>query len=324
MPDDELTNAGDEWPSYDVPTEVGHEDSADPAGQPPASTPASAATPPVAPAGVDGGQPPAQPIPPPGGAADSSDPNSASVPKYRLDETTAERDRLRSLIETSQAQIETLTALVRRFTAGGVPPVDPNAPAAEPTISPEDQAVRDRLLQVFPQLAVLDGPELKELLARRGEVLGVSEDAHRWRATEQAITDQFVESSIDKVFSSIAAHTLGEGKTAADLPDMVKDGALSAFARWVKADPKRAMRYERHDDTVVEEFWTSYKAAVYDPVKRDTNAQLLARAGSPPAVPRGGSQPLASPPAPGTPNPHDEDGIHAAAWNLRDEVGASR
>lgn len=312
-----------DWPTFEVPASVPRDEPAPgpAAGAPNAATPPAApATPPAAPAG---GTPPAQPPaaatpPAPTGGAPASPEGGEVIPKHRLDETIAERDRARAEGAAKDRQIAELTA---RLQAGGTPPAAPPAPAA-PTISPEDQRVRERLLQVFPELkAVL---EAQDLLARKDDLLGVVGDAGRWRQNEQAITDQFVQTSVDTVFDKVAAFTLGEGKSGKDLNPLVQQSVVAAFSRFVASDQVRAARYERHDLTLVDEFWTAYKAAVYDPVRRDANAQLLERAGNPPAVPQGGSTTPPVPPAPKPADNNDEDAVHANAWARRGEFAGSR
>lgn len=305
--EDDLQN-DDDWPAFEVPADVTRDDSSagnEPPATPPATPPAAPATPPA--------QPPAAtpPATPTGGAPAGGD---ETVPKYRLDEVIADRN-------ADRAQIAALTEIVKRLQGNppATPPADPAAPAP---LSPEDQKVRDRLLQVIPELALLG--DLKDLAAKKGAVLGVVDDTERWRSNEQAITESYVDRSVGTVYDGIAALLLGEGKKGTDLNEFQKEGILASMARWVQADPKRAVRYDKHDDTVVAEFVTAYKASMIDPFRRDSNAALLERAGAPPAIPAGGSTTPLTPPAPAAPNTVDEDAIHSAAWGRRGEFAGSR
>lgn len=311
MPDD-----ANDWPTFEVPADVPRDE---PAAQDPAAGDPNAA-PPADPAG---GTPPAQPPatpPAPTGGAPASPEGGEVIPKHRLDETIADRDRYRTLVETQARQIE---ALLQRLGTPATPPAaDPNAPPAAPELTPQDRQIRERLLSVIPELSRL--PEVLELLSKKDDLLGVVGDAGRWRENEQAITDQFVQTSVDTVFDRVAAFTLGEGKKGKDLNPLVQQSVVAAFSRFVASDAGRRDRYERHDLTLADEFWTAYKAAVYDPIRRDANAQLLERAGSPPAVPQGGSQTPPTPPAPRPADGIDEDTVHTNAWNRRGEFAGSR
>lgn len=315
-----MQDDANDWPTFDVPADVPRDEPSAPgpaAGDPNAATPPADPAPPAA-GGTPQAQPPATPPAPTGGAPASPEGGDV-IPRHRLDETIADRDRYRTLVETQARQID---ALLQRLGTGGTQPADPNAPPAPPPISPEDQRVRERLLQVIPELAKL--PDLLEILSKKDDLLGVVGDAGRWRENEQAITDQFVQTSVDSVFDKVAAFTLGEGKTAKDLNPLVQQSVVAAFSRWVASDQARAARYERHDLSLTDEFWTAYKAAVYDPVRRDANAQLLERAGHPPALPQGGTTTPPAPPGPKPTDANDEDAVHASAWARRGEFAGTR
>lgn len=308
------------WPDFELPSDVPRDESTT-EGQPNSTTAAAPVTPATPPA-----QPPAATPPAPTGGAPAATPQVGDdvIPKHRLDETIAERDRYRALAESNAQQLATLTGIVQRLQAGGTPPAgDPQTPPAAAPLSPQDQQVRDRLLQVVPELGQL--PQLLDLLSKKDDLLAAANDSGRWRQNEQAITDRFVQSSVDTVFDKVAAFTLGEGKKGTDLNPLVQQSVVAAFSRFVASDPARSARYEQHDGALVDEFWNAYKAVAYDPIRRDANAHLLERAGSPPAVPIGGSQQAPSPPAPKTPDGSDEDAIHGSAWARRGEfTGASR
>jgi hypothetical protein len=174
-------------------------------------------------------------------------------------------------------------------------------------------------MAVFPELKLLD--ELKVLAEKKDALLGTADAVGRYQTAETAYYDRYAERTIDSIYDRIAALTLGDGKKAADLDELAKGGVLTTFTRWVTKDPARAARFENEDPKIVDEFWTAYKAAVYDPVRRDSNAALLAAAAQPPALPvGGGGAPVASAP-PAKTTGLDEDAVHAAAWARRDQVG---
>jgi hypothetical protein len=284
----ETSGGGESWPSYDVPSEV-------PRDQP-------AETPEPAP-----GTPPGQPTGPTGGAAAAPAATDGDViPKYRLDETIAQRDQYYALVERQQQQIDQLLARL-----------GPQPPAAEapPPPTPQDLQIRERLFQVFPELKLLD--ELKELAARKQDLLGAAQAVPQWRTAEAQYYDRYVERTIGAITDKLAQFTLGAGKTGKDVNPLVTDSLVGTFTKWIRNDPRRAARFEQEDPRLVEEFWHAYKAAHYDPIARDRNASLLER--RPPAVPvGGGGAPVAG--APPRVDPTDEDAVHASAWAQRDSV----
>ncbi len=303
------------WPTYEAPSGIPREGSE--AAQPPTPpvTPPVAATPPAD--GTPPAQPPAvPPAAPTGGASGQPPADSDVIPKYRLDE---QRERFEAVIATQTAQIERLTALVERTMAGrGEPPAAPATPPAPP--SPEDLKIRERLLSVFPELKLLD--ELKELAAKKQDLLGAASAVPAWRQAETAYYDRYAETTLNSIYDKLAVIGLGEGKTGKDFDDLAKGGLLNTFSQWVTRDPQRAARYEAQDPKVVDEFVAAYKASVYDPVRRDRNAELLTRAQTPPAIPQGGpATPPAPPAVPPALNLTDEDAVHAHAWATRDTVG---
>jgi hypothetical protein len=180
-------------------------------------------------------------------------------------------------------------------------------------------AIRERLLAVFPELKLLD--DLKELAAKKKELLGTTDAVGRYQSAETQYYDRYAERTLGTIFDKMAALQLGEGKTGADLNELAKSGVLSTFTKWVTADPSRAARYEAEDEKVVDEFWGAYKAAMFDTVRRDANAELLTRAQTPPAVPKGGGSGPAAPAAPAKVTGLDEDEVHTRAWANRDSVG---
>lgn len=295
-------NAGNEWPTFDVPAEIPKDETPAAAPQADPVVPATSAD-----AGA-AGQPQAQPAAAPGGAADGE-----TIPKYRLDEVLATNAQMKSALEARDRQINDLIARM--------PAATPATPAAEeaPQPSAQDLAIRERLVAVFPELKML--AELKDLAAQKDALLGAANASTRWTKAEEAHFDNYAVTSLAKTQDKIAVLMLGDGKAMADLPKMTQEAIVSGFTRFVTSDPKRAARYEANDTTVIDEFVGAYKVAHIDPLRRDTNAALLARANQPPAVPAGGGSAPVSHAQPPSVNNLDEDAVHARAWANRDSVG---
>lgn len=295
MENDELpASEGTSWPEYQTPTDV-------PRDEPPAQ-----------PAGTQPGQPPAQPSTPSGEAPAAAAGTEGVIPKYRLDETIAERDRYYEMARGQQQQIEMLLRRLEQPASGQQPTAPPEPP------SPQDLAIRDRLLQVFPELKLLD--ELKEIAAQKQNLLGAAQAVPQWRTAETQYYDRYVERTLGSIADQVAIFTLGQGKTAKDLNPLVADSLIGTFTKWIRNDPGRTARFEAEDPSIPREFWAAYKQAHYDPITRDKHASLLQRAANPPNVPVGGG---GAPVAAGAPRTEaqDEDAIHAHAWSQRDNVG---
>ena len=279
-------------PSYELPADVPRDDDAPPPGGAPP-------------------QPPAPPSTPAGAAEGGTPPADESIPRHRFDETLAERDRLAQLVATQTQQIN---LLLERLTTGPAP-----AEPERPQPSPQDLEIRQRLLAVFPELGMLD--QLRDVVAQREQLLAAAEAVPTWRQREEQYYDQYAERSIASVFDEAAEHTLGKGKAGKDLDPLVQESIKQTFIRWVTMDPQRAARYEREDPSIPKQFWAAYKAAHYDAMRRDQQAQLLARADHPPKVPQGGPGAPPPPTAPSALDLNDEDAVHKAAWAARDSVG---
>lgn len=275
-------------PSYEIPSEVARSDS-----QP--------------------GGPPAADAAPAGEAPPADEPPVEQIPKYRLDEAIAQRDYLQGMIQHQQAQI---AALMQRM-----PMQPPAAQPERPQLSEQDIKIRDRLYAVIPELALLG--QLRELVENREAIMGAAQAVPAWQSAETQYWDRYAENSHQSIGDAAAAYLLGQGKTTKDLNEHTRTGLRSSFIRWVTSDPTRAMRYEREDPSLPKEFWGAYRAAVYDPLRRDGQATLLNQ--QPPRLPQGGG---GSPAASGTPPAarppaapaDDDDAIHARAWAMRDTV----
>jgi hypothetical protein len=309
----------DAWPTFAMPDGVARDGAtADP---PPPSSVTPPAVPATPPAAADG-QPPAQlaaAVPPPaapsGGGTGQPPADGESIPRYRLDE---QRQNFERIVQTQQAQIDRLGQMLERAMGRPAETPPPAAPPEPP--SPQDVAIRERLLKVIPELAMLD--KLKPIIDRSDDLLGAANVVPHWMKAEETFYDRYAASAVDAVYEKVAKLIHGDDKTAEALDEFTRDGLLSTFTRWVTRDPQRAARFENQDPKVVDEFVSAYKASLYDPVRRDRNAALQQRVENPPAIPQGGG---ATPPAPATPQPldlADEDAVHARAWANRDSVGA--
>jgi hypothetical protein len=293
--DDEGGGGGEApQPEYQLPSEVPSEEP-QPPPQPPAQPPA---------------EPPAMP---PGGAADAA--SGEPIPKYRLDEAIQQREDFRQLVARQQQQIEYLLQHMGQ-------PAGPSATAqpGPPPISPEDQKIRERLYAVVPELQLLG--ELRSWIENRDAILGAAQAVPAWQSAETQYWDRYAELSHGGIADAAAEYLVGKGKAGKDLNEFTRQSLRTAFIQWVTSDPARAMRYEREDPSLPKEFWGAYRAAVFDPLRRGQQAQLLNQ--QPPRVPQGGG---GAPAAGGHPpaarpagNGEDEDAIHARAWAMRDTV----
>lgn len=279
----------------------------------PETPPAAAALPPAAPD-----------TPPAVGATGTTEPPAAAqpsagetVPKYRLDETIGARDREKALRETAEAEIVRLRAQLAAPPAQ-IPPAAP-APPAEP--DPQIEAVKARLLEVFPELKHLK--DLADLAGQKGNLLATTEAIARYEQAEQAFYDRHTESQLGSLHKLAAEHVIGTGKAAADLPEEVREVLTQRFAAWVAKDPARSARYNALDQSLVGEYWPIFRAAMFDPVRRAASVSDLAANDNRPALPVGGSQ--AMPVAPAPPKPpaasDDEDAIHGRAWQQLQAAG---
>jgi hypothetical protein len=314
-----------DWPDFDVPAEAlneGVDRSERPAapestGTPPAAAtpPAGTATPPAAPAAVEppasaavtpGSTPPTPPVP---------DDDAAMVPRYRLNETTERARKAEAEATRLRAEVESL-----RRPAATPPAATPPAPPAATDLDPADVAIRDRLLKVMPELKNLAGVEA--LIAKNGSIESAIAAVEGYRQAEQRYYERHADRQIESLHRHVAEYMLGKDKPIADLPELTRQQVSQAFAQWVSADPARTARYDALDERLVGEFWPIYRAAMFDPVRRDAAAATLTAHNTRPALPPGGGSGV--PPVPGpkkTPSSDPEDEIFDRAWNTVKEQG---
>jgi hypothetical protein len=230
------------------------------------------------------------------------------VPQYRLDEIREQERAARLRAETAEAELA-------RLRAAPPPAAAPAPPAAPPPadVDPANQAIRDRLLEVFPEFRHLK--DLVDLAARKGDIEETTDAIRRYKEAETLFYDRHTATQLGTLHTLAAGHLLGAGKTAADLPVMAREALTDRFSAWVLADPARVARYNALDPELVGEFWPIYRAAIYDPGRRADSAAALSAAGARPALPVGGA--ISAPVATAPPKPaasDDEDAIHERAW----------
>lgn len=305
------------WPEYELPAGALSDDAArEPATEttPPASSvaappPVETPTPPPV-AGAPGStEPPASPTPPP----------SELLPKYRLDEANEKTRLAIARAEAAERELAQLRSRPPQPPATPAPVTAP-APPIDPEVAEKNAAIRARMLEVFPEFAKL---ERLVKLADQGEVIeGATDAIQGYREAVSLYFDQFAKTQVSGLEAMAATALLGDGKKAEDLSEAAREQIGLAFFTWLKKDPARAARFDRLDPTLVGEFWPSYKAAVFDPIRRVESAAAIHAVEHRQPVPTGGSTTAPMTPAPPKPAvPHDEDAIHAAAWK---EVVASR
>ncbi len=300
----EGTETTTDWPDYDVPVgAIADNEGATPRSESPAATettpepttPAVAATPAVPATGAPGTgttQPPA---------------SQPELPPYRIEEILQRENRVKEELAAARAEIERLKA-----TPPPAATATPPATTVEPP-DPQTEAIRNRLLEVFPELKRLS--EIAKLADRTGDIDLATEAGKNYRAAEQAFYDRHTDTQLTNLQGLAAAEY---GKKVEELPEMVKQTINFQFGRWVHADQARVARYNALDTNLVTEFWPIFKSAMLDPVRRSTSAGMLTAAGNRSGLPVGGS--TASPVSPASTKPpaasDDEDAIHARGWDM--------
>lgn len=231
------------------------------------------------------------------------------VPKRRLNEVI-ERERRDAAIRIAD--------LERRLAETTRPPATPPAqtPPAEPP-NPQDDAIRNRLLGLFPDLKHLS--DVAKLAARTGDIDATIQANQRYTQAEQQYYDAFTGSQLLRLHDSVAAALLGDGKKGSDLSPMAADVLNTAFYKWVtnESHPERVQRYDRLDVKLIDEFYAEYRSTFIDPVRRSTSATTQATLEGRPRLPVGGTTPPSAPvpPKPTAPGAlEDEDAVHNRAW----------
>jgi hypothetical protein len=309
----EVTEGGEpdapiaDWPDYEVPVGAIAEnqgatpDSASPAV--PASTtapatPAVAATPAVPATGA------------PGTATTQPPATQPELPPYRVEEILQRERRTNDALAAANAEIARLKATPPP--AAAATPVPPTPAVVEPP-DPQSEAIRNRLLEVFPELKRLS--EIAKLADRTGDLDMATSAARQMVAAQESINEAYTTEQLTSLHGLVAAEY---GKKVEELPEMVRESANFQFGKWVHADPTRVARYNAFDKNLVGEFWPIFKSAVYDPVRRSTSAATLTAAAGRTGLPLGGT--TAAPMAHAAPKPpaasDDEDAIHDRGWDM--------
>lgn len=266
-----------EWPSDPGPAggyETNPEGAAGAAaGGDPGVTPGSVTPPPA-------GQPPAGAEP--ARQPSATEPPEGFIPKYRLDQTTAEVTRLKGVLN--------------QLLTGTKASADPNAPPPDP----RNAKIRDKILELVP--------ELKHLSA-------LTQNHTQQQEAETRRQDQFAVRTIQGALTHAAAQMLGEGKTFKDLDRNAQIWLKDSFVSWVLADDERAARYDAGDTNgMAAEFWTSYNQVMRATAIRTQNTAVLDRGARRANLPSQGSS--AAPVGQPTPplNFSDEAAVHKAGW----------
>lgn len=175
------------------------------------------------------------------------------------------------------------------------------APAAP--VDPEQQAIRDQLYKVVPELK-----EFLEMKDKLKELSGVDFKQIQ-SATERGWTAQ-----------GHQALNLLQGKVKAaygggDVSPKTVQRVVNAFIADLQHDNEMRDRYEQGDFSVIDEFISDFTGVVLDPFRRTSQAAAAPAARAAARLPRGGgsSAVAGGPPAP-TVKPSDGDKYHEAAF----------
>jgi hypothetical protein len=186
-------------------------------------------------------------------------------------------------------------------------------------MSEQDLAIQARLLKVFPALSHL--PQLASMAAKTGSIEAAIQAVDRYSRAEEQYNQRFTDSALSTLAGHVSEYMFGKDAPVENLPVMAREQATVAFARWVASDPERAARYDAFDSKLVGEFWPIYKAAMFDPVRRDAAAAQLSAHQTRPAVPVGGGSGVSTTPAPKKPHVDPEDEIFERAYTQFKEAG---
>jgi hypothetical protein len=291
------------WPDYQVPAGVGaggddsQDDTAGPTSSGDSDAPGRESQ---GEASYDGAAPPQRQ----GNAPANTRP---PLPPGRVEETTARADARYADLE---ARFKANEALLDKLK--GV--FGPDKPAADPRAA----AVRNRLLEVMPELK-----EVLELAGMRTDLQGLLQRAPGFVAQEQRMWGDLAARTMGKVHESIAPFMLGDGADAAALTKDQKEYLAGELQRYCLRDPKRVERYEQADPTLIEEFRDYYAAVHVAPARRSmlTNATRRAAAGG--QAPRAGRADAAGSTIPKA-DPTDDDAVHNKAWTHLSSAFAGR
>lgn len=247
--------------------------------------------------GVNGAPPPTPsgrqtPANPPAG--DQPPAAGVAITQQQYDELRARNEELERQFRESQSHSVYMRRVLSAALGRDIP-----GPAQPPTEEERrNGAIRERLLQVFPELKQITD------LAKARE----TDEAERNRQA-----DAHAKRHINGALNHVAEQMLGAGKTMKDLSPRQQRWMQDAFISWVEADEQRIADYEA--GTVdYKAFWSDYHREMRADSARATAAVIEDRAGRVAALPSGGpsSAPVGTPPP--DLNMLDEDAVHKAAW----------
>lgn len=263
---------------------------------------AAAGTPPATPGGN-----PSAPAPgaPSSGAAPAGQPagqpaprqftyqedRSNWVPSHRIRQESERASQLARELELERNRVAALSGVTR--------------PAAPP--DPEQSAIRDQLLKVFPELAIL--AENKDLFGGLKE-LNLKETIEQLRNSHNQTWVQRGTQALNQLSESVRE---AYGVAGKDLSPKALQRIQRSFISELEGDDEMRGRYEAGDPSVISDFVKDFTGVVLDPYRRSqaaasqTPGQAAAR-----RLPRGGNGQPVAPPA-RTLKPTD-DGFHEAAF----------
>ena len=294
-PDDGTGGDPDEHPDFEIPGGVGgaDEDGVE-AGNPP---------------GTPGGKPKAAAGGQPGGRQQGR--QDETIPKYRLDEVSQQRDRLQAEVTTTKSELEKLKRIVTN--ALGI--TDPNEGKPR-QLTDREKAIQGRILELFPELKTL-----MALAPKVESLTGLADQMPAFERQSQQYWNRVAKTMLDGMADAVAPMFLGEGKKASDLTKEQRARFQVDFFNWIQADDKRVERYEAIDSTLIDEYRQELDAAWVQPLRRQSGVTALNRGRQVGRLPVGGnSSAPASTPKPKQ-KPLDEDTAADAAWaNFQERI----
>ena len=180
------------------------------------------------------------------------------------------------------------------------------APAA--TGDPKTEALRNRLMEVVPELKALAGLNVEELTAALKEIPGLRKAHDRGWETH-------AERTMSSVYTALAPFVLGADGKIDQFTEQQRNVLANSFRDWCLSDKTGTLvdRYERGDAKLVEEFRDFYASVHHTPAHRASVAAAAGRAAAGATLPRAGRADATGTPIPKA-DPANEDAVHDAAW----------
>jgi hypothetical protein len=228
-----------------------------------------------------------------------------TIPKYRLDETIAERDALKSRVAATDAEL----AKLKRLVGASLGIVDPDNEGKPRPLTPREQAIQKRMFELVPGLQ-----NILKLSEKTDALASLAESMPDFTKQNEQYWGRVARSMYDGMEAKVAPLFLGDGKTVADMTPAARNRLRTDFANWVQSDPTRADRYEALDQTLIDDYRTELEDTYITPVRRQLGAGALTRSRQVSRLPvSGGSGAPTRTPKPKA-EPMDEDAAADAAW----------